>query len=80
VSARLAGSPFSMNLLIALAIEATFPLWGALLQRMPTAGILELCIADTIDALARLVFPKNTDLLAAARGDEMFKVSQCRTG
>jgi hypothetical protein len=82
VEARLAGTPFSVDMIAAFACQETGEIWPALRrQGVPTARILELCVGDTIDASptggGRRAFPKNkAELLAAPGGDRMFAIAR----
>jgi hypothetical protein len=71
------GTPFSVDLLAAVAVQETFEVWGGLFNTMPPAEILKVCVGDTLDAPNRSAFPKTkADLLAAPNGDQMFKIAR----
>lgn len=71
------GTPFTVDMLTAIACQETGSIWGVLRKKNLTPEqIAELCVGDTLDdTKGRKAFPKNkAALLAHARGDEMFKV------
>jgi len=76
------GTPFSVDMIVAVACQETGFIWEVLRKRDLSVGrILELCVGDTIDAKAdgtgRRAFPKNkAALLAKPRGDEMFAIAR----
>ena len=83
VEAAIAGTPFTLDLLVALACQETGDVWP-ILRRKPQLTldrILALCVGDTIDfkppSGGRKAFPRNkAQLLAAPRGDEMFAIAR----
>jgi hypothetical protein len=84
VEAAIAGTPFTLDLLVALACQETGDVWP-ILRRKPQLTldrILALCVGDTIDFnpatnKGRKAFPKNkAALLAVPRGDEMFAIAR----
>jgi hypothetical protein len=52
-----AGTPFTVDMLTAIAVQETFSIWGRMFQTLPVAKILELCVGDTLDAPNRSAFP-----------------------
>ena len=67
-----AGTPFSVDMLAAIAQQETGYIWAPLVERkLPTRRILALCVGDTPDSdRDRNAFPETkSDLLAAPRGD-----------
>ncbi|MEO8080973.1 MAG: hypothetical protein ABI641_10605 [Caldimonas sp.] len=82
IEPALAGTPFSVDMLTAVACQETGEIWPALRRRgLPVARVLELCIGDTIDASAtgggRRAFPKNkAELLAEPGGGQMFDIAR----
>lgn len=87
LSAAVTGTPFTVDLLAAIAQQETGYIWSDLVdERVPVAKILKLCVGDTIDAgmkngkkVGRSAFPKNkAELVAHPRGAEMFAIArQC---
>ena len=70
------GTPFSVDLLAAIAIQETYEIWGRIYQKLPADEVLQLCVGDVIGEPKRTVFPKTkAELLAAPRGDEMFAIA-----
>ena len=58
------GTPFSVDLLTAIAVQETFYIWGSLIGVIPDAQILEVCVGDTLDKPNRGAFPVDqADLL-----------------
>ena len=83
VERAIAGTPFTLDLLVALACQETGDVWP-ILRRKPQLTlerIVALCVGDTIDFKppngGRKAFPRNkAALLAVSRGDEMFVVAR----
>ena len=79
IKAVVDGTPLTLDHITAIALQETGYIWARLQRKgLPTARILELCVGDTIDETGdRSAFPKNkAELLAAARGQEMFDVAR----
>jgi len=81
IRAAIAGTPFSVDMIVAFACQETGGIWPALRrQGLRTARILELCVGDTIDATptgGRRAFPKDkAELLAMTHGDRMFEIAR----
>ena len=82
IEAAIAGTPFSVDMITAVACQETGGIWPRLRrQGLPTARILELCVGDTIDASptggGRRAFPQNkAELLKAPQGDRMFAIAR----
>lgn len=77
IAAALAGTPFSTNLVVAIAMQETSYLWRPLIKTKTPAQILALCAGDTIDAPGRKAFPKTrAELEAFPGGTEMFKLAR----
>lgn len=71
------GTPFTVDMLTAIAVQETFPIWGKLFKTHSVAEVLELCVGDTLDAPKRSAFPKTkADLLAVANGGQMFLIAR----
>jgi hypothetical protein len=73
-----AGTPFSADMLTAIAYQETGYIWSALVDKqLSLQKILELCVGDTLDAPNRDAFPKTkAQLIAAPRGQEMFRIAR----
>jgi hypothetical protein len=81
------GTPFTVDLLCAIAYQETGYIWSRLLDDgMALNNVLKLCVGDTIDAkykngknVGRSAFPKNkAELMAYPQGDAMFPIArQC---
>jgi hypothetical protein len=82
VEAAIAHTPFTLDLLVALACQETGDVWPILRKKPLTLDqILALCVGDTIDFKppdkGRKAFPRNkADLLADPRGDRMFAIAR----
>ena len=78
VGAAIANTPFTLNLMTALAVQESFEVWGNLFQTAMLPGeILDLCVGDTIDGPGRKAFPTSkANLLAATRGSEIFAAAR----
>ena len=75
VQAALQGSPFTLDLMTAVAVQETFEVWSGLLSTMGEERILSLCVGDTVDRKRQ--FPKNkADLLKCHDGEQMFRTAR----
>ena len=72
-----AGTPFSVDLLVAIAAQETGEIWAPLRNKLSVAQILAICVGDTLDAdKGRNAFPKSrAHLVAEPRGEEMFRLA-----
>ncbi|MGC2237661.1 MAG: hypothetical protein WA584_15975 [Pyrinomonadaceae bacterium] len=71
------GTPFSVDLLTAIALQETGYLWGVLRNTLSTEEVLKRCVGDTIDAPGRDAFPTTkAKLLPEPRGAEMFAIAR----
>jgi hypothetical protein len=82
INAAIAGTPFTLDLMTALACQETGDVWPILRHKdLSLDRILELCVGDTIDfhpedGSGRHAFPRNkAALLEADRGREMFELA-----
>ena len=82
VETAIANTPFTLDLMVALACQETGDVWPILRRKPLTVDrIVALCVGDTIDfnpttGKGRKAFPKNkAALLAVPRGDEMFAIA-----
>lgn len=73
-----AGTPFSADMVTAIAYQETGYIWSALVDKqLSLQKILELCVGDTLDAPNRSAFPRNkAELISAPRGQEMFRIAR----
>ncbi len=79
IAAGLEGTPFSIDLVAAIATQETCYIWSPLVAKgMSEADVLRLCVGDTLDAdKGRNAFPRTkAELLAAPRGAEMFAIAR----
>lgn len=78
----LSGTPFDVDMLVAIACQETGEIWPILRRKSLTLDrITALCVGDTIDFQGphrgRQAFPKNKDeLIAAPNGQAMFDVAR----
>jgi hypothetical protein len=77
VEAAVADTPFSLDLVTAIAAQETGHIWGTLRNKLDLDKLLEICVGDTLDAdKGRSAFPKTkADLVSAPRGQEMFQIA-----
>ncbi|MFQ6572714.1 hypothetical protein [Pseudomonas sp. UM16] len=78
IAPRLAGLPFTVDFIAAIACQETGHVWSVVRAKaMTTAQILALCVGDTLDAdKGRSAFPKTkADLLAVPGGAAMFELA-----
>jgi hypothetical protein len=77
IEAAIAGTPFSLDLLAAIAMQETYYIWGGLYNQLSLGEVLQLCTGDTLDSPNRSAFPKNkADLLSKEKGNEMFSIAR----
>ena len=78
IEATIAGTPFTLDLLVAIACQETGHIWSVLRKKpLMLDQILALCVGDTLDAPNRSAFPKTkAALLAQPRGAEMFRIAR----
>lgn len=82
IERAIAGTPFDLDMLVAIACQETGYIWGRLRRAgLPLDRILALCVGDTIDyrspGRGRQAFPKNkTALLEVDRGQQMFDIAR----
>src|SRR5687767_4714752 len=79
IQTALQGTPFTLDLLTALACQETGEIWPILRKKpLSVARILELCVGDTLDSdRGRRAFPKNrAELVAHPKGGEMFTIAR----
>ena len=77
IKVALDDTPFSIELIIAIALQETGYLWSNIYKRETVAKTLELCVGDTISSPRRSAFPKDKSaLLSKPRGDEMFAIAR----
>jgi hypothetical protein len=76
IEAAVANTPFSLDMLAAIAAQETGHVWGTLRDKLSLQQLLEICVGDTLDAdKGRSAFPKTkADLVAAPRGEDMFRL------
>lgn len=76
ITTALAATPFTLDMLTALACQETGEVWPILRRKgLPTDEILGLCVGDTLDRIR--TFPKNrADLVAKPRGQAMFELAR----
>jgi hypothetical protein len=78
ITTSLLDTPFTLDLVTAIACQETGYIWQVLRKKLDTIEeVLALCVGDTIDAPGRSAFPKNkAALVAKPRGDEMFAIAR----
>src|SRR5262245_938523 len=77
LAVAVAGTPFSVDLLVAIAAQETGEIWAPLRNKLPLPELLAVCVGDTLDSnKGRVAFPKTrADLIAKPRGEEMFRIA-----
>ena len=79
IRAATVGTPFTVDMLTALACQETGELWSAFRKAgLPVADILALCVGDTLDEdKGRRAFPRTkAALMAANEGAAMFDIAR----
>ena len=78
MQAGIAGTPFSVDMVTAIACQETGYIWQTL-RKLPLTidQILALCVGDTLDAPNRGAFPKTkAELIAKKDGSKMFDIAR----
>src|ERR1043165_413649 len=77
IQPELAATPFTVDLLAAIAIQETFEVWGRIYKQFENpVDVLPLCVGDVISAPTRTAFPKSkAELLAVSNGAQMFDIA-----
>jgi hypothetical protein len=79
IADAVAGTPLSVDLLIAVACQETGYVWRVLRREsLPLPRLLELCVGDTLDGSnGRGAFPRSkAELVAAPDGPAMFEIAR----
>ena len=77
IDAEVAGTPFSRNMVCAIAMQETSYIWRRVIETKSVAEALALCVGDVIDAPRRKAFPTTrAKLEAVPDGDKMFKAGR----
>lgn len=73
----LAGTPFSLDLITAIATQESQEVWGRARKTKTPDEVLYLCVGDTLDASGgRSAFPKSRAALESVKdGKEMFAIA-----
>lgn len=77
IRAAVAGTPFGIDLVAAIAMQETSYIWRKVYQSKPVSEVLSLCVGDTIGAPRRTAFPADREALEREpRGGEMFAIAR----
>lgn len=79
IEPALAGTPLSVDMIVALACQETGDIWPVLRKKgLNVAQILSLCVGDTLDAdKGRRAFPQTkADLIEKPGGTQMFDIAR----
>jgi hypothetical protein len=79
IETALAGTPFDLDMLVAIACQETGYIWSVLRKKsLPPEQILALCVGDTLDYnRGRRAFPRTkAELVAKANGQQMFDIAR----
>src|SRR5262245_34137083 len=79
IAAAVEGTPFTLDMLTAMACQETGPIWDSLRRKVNTAAeVLALCVGDTLDAdKGRKAFPRNkAELISKPNGEAMFDIAR----
>jgi hypothetical protein len=73
------GTPFTVDMLAAIAMQETYYIWGSLYHTLPEDEVLAICVGDTLDSPKRSAFPKTKAQLVAwspPKGRQVYKVAR----
>jgi hypothetical protein len=77
IDAAVAGTPFSRNMIVAIAMQETSYIWRRIIDKKPVDEVLALCVGDVIDAPRRKAFPvSRLALERAPKGKQMFPIAR----
>jgi hypothetical protein len=77
ITTAIEGTPFTVDLITAIAMQETYSIWGNLYETLPVDEVLALCTGDTLDAPRRSAFPKTkASLIAEHNGERMFAIAR----
>jgi hypothetical protein len=77
VASKTSGTPFSLDMITAIACQETYYIWGNIYKTVPVADVLKVCVGDTLDSPNRSAFPKNkAALVAVPNGSAMFTIAR----
>lgn len=77
IEAEVAGTCFTVEMLVAVALQETGYIWGTLKDKVDVPRLLYLCVGDTLDAPNRSAFPRNRgELENHEHGKDMFKIGR----
>ncbi len=77
IESAVAGTPFTLDLVTAIACQETGYIWQPLADRVTPAEVLKLCVGDTIGEPRRGAFPATKNqLLRANNGPRMFAITR----
>lgn len=77
VTEALTGTPFTLDMATAIAMQETYgDCWQFLYQTKTASQVLPLCVGDTLDYPNRTAFPRTkADLCQAPNGQQMFDIA-----
>jgi len=73
------GTPFTVDMLTAVAVQETYEIWGRAFKTKSVADVLAICVGDILDAPKRdkKAFPQNRAVLEKApNGAKMFAIAR----
>jgi len=81
IQAAVQGTPYTVDMLTAIAVQETGEIWRVLRKKNLTVDqVVELCVGDTFDDTSsspRSAFPRNREeLLAAPNGQQMYEIAR----
>jgi hypothetical protein len=75
IEAAITGTPFSLDMLTAIAMQETYLVWGKLYKAKNLTEVLYLCVGDT--GPDRKAFPKDKAALVSVKdGNAMFAIAR----
>jgi hypothetical protein len=75
--AAIDGTPFTLDLITAIAVQESYESWGLTYKTLPIAEVLELCVGDSIGEPKRGAFPKTeAELKAYPGGQQLFTLAR----
>jgi hypothetical protein len=77
IDAAVAGTPFTLSFLTAIATQESFEIWGLIYQKLPVDQVLSLCVGDSIGGPTRKQFPTSkAELLSKPGGAAMYDMAR----
>ena len=79
IEAAIKDTPFTIDLLTAIAVQESFEIWGLIYKKLSTREVLALCVGDSIGGPTRKAFPASKEALLRVKnpdGAAMYSIAR----